>query len=781
MQANARTTTLRPDPAQLAAWWRAVVRPGDAHEVRIPKTRRNGPSRFFGVVGGYFDDGDAFVAALSGITGLDAEGVYLTLNPVNPALLARASNRLVSGAALASADADVVARRHLLVDVDPRRPSGISATDEERAAALERRDAIASALADLDWPPPVATLATGNGGGLLYRLRLANDAASLALVERTLKGLAATFGDGRVSIDTTVANAARIAKVAGTVAAKGDDVPGRPWRLATAEIGGRTTPVPVGLLELVAATAPEPAPRGGGFVPGGDVADRLRAAGVGFAESEKGYGRVYKLDRCLTSTDHDDGACVIAFASGALAYRCHHNRCADKRWEHVREQLGYGERAAGPAIVVGGQRPEREATPVPHLVVPAAGEGTNRRREEAIALTYDEPPDTVFLDPFGEYVDLLDPTTEAPRAFLLASFLTVIGAVMGRRLLADYARPVYPNLYTVLVGVTGRSRKDHAADMAIDTVNLQACPPNAMIPPPFSVLTDVSSSEGLIKWLKDHPNTVLRIEELTHLLDNAQRKSTSTILDILIRLWGTPLFADNQNKLSPVRADLPFFSVLAATQPARLETKMSDRELSSGYANRWVYVFGRGKEPKPDPPRYAPTELWDVYAHIHAAVTRHPAGTLFALTPAARDLWNDWYLATMRSMDDDEAEGAIRIRHHPLARKLALIYAAAAGKDAIDEPHLRAAIDLLDWSWKHLRRAIVGWGAGDEVKLENRIVDVLRAKGPLKKWRLQGQCKRATWPQSLFKRVIESMLANGAVVRDADDVIWLREQVEAAT
>src|SRR5690606_8180550 len=132
----------------------------------------------------------------------------------------------------------------------------------------------------------------------------------------------------------------------------------------------------------------------------------------------------------------------------------------------------------------------------------------------------------------------------------------------------------------------------------------------------------------------------------------------------------------------------------------------------------------------------------------------------------------------MNAMDDDETEAAIRIRHHPMARKLALIYAVADGEYEVDEIHLRAAIDLLDWSWIHLKRAIKGWGSGDEVKLENRITDVLRARAPMKKWVLQGQCKRSSWPQSLFKRVIESMIANGVVVRDQDNNLWLRSQVQ---
>src|SRR5215207_7571778 len=102
-------TTTQPTiagPMLLAEFWDALVIPGDVHEVRIPKTRR-GPLRLWGVGSGYFDDRDAFVQALAPIRGDDAEGVYLTLNPVNPDLLARAHNRLVYGKVPTTGDSEV--------------------------------------------------------------------------------------------------------------------------------------------------------------------------------------------------------------------------------------------------------------------------------------------------------------------------------------------------------------------------------------------------------------------------------------------------------------------------------------------------------------------------------------------------------------------------------------------------------------------------------------------------------------------------------------------------
>src|SRR5438309_2050734 len=83
------------------------------------------------------------------ITSRDAANVYVTLNPIRPELRARANNRLRSQVKATAADADVLHRRHLLFDIDPRRPADIAATDDELAAALHTRDSIEAYLVDL--------------------------------------------------------------------------------------------------------------------------------------------------------------------------------------------------------------------------------------------------------------------------------------------------------------------------------------------------------------------------------------------------------------------------------------------------------------------------------------------------------------------------------------------------------------------------------------------------------------------------------------------------------
>ena len=73
---------------------------------------------------------------------------------------------------------------------------------------------------------------SGNGAHLNYRIDLPNDDLSRALIKRALEALDLQFSDSVVKVDLTTHNAARIWKLYGTPAVKGDSTPERPHRLS---------------------------------------------------------------------------------------------------------------------------------------------------------------------------------------------------------------------------------------------------------------------------------------------------------------------------------------------------------------------------------------------------------------------------------------------------------------------------------------------------------------------------------------------------------------------
>ena len=192
-------------------------------------------------------------------------GVYITLNSVNPDLLSRRNNREdVSDRGETANDENITRRVLLLIDIDPKRISDVSSTDDEKAAALAVAEEIRGYLKTLGWPDPIFA-DSGNGYHLPYRIdlpvddRIEGDVDTRGIVERCLKALAAKYNTDAVTVDTTVFNPSRIVKLYGTIGRKGDNTPQRPWRrseILTIPEGFNSNPVPRELLEALAAQSP---------------------------------------------------------------------------------------------------------------------------------------------------------------------------------------------------------------------------------------------------------------------------------------------------------------------------------------------------------------------------------------------------------------------------------------------------------------------------------------------------------------------------------------------
>jgi hypothetical protein len=239
-------------------------------------------------------------------------------------------------------------RRWLLVDCDAVRPSGISATDTEHNAAISLAQTIGTGLDQEGWPQPV-WLDSGNGSHLMYRVDL--PPADNDLVKNCLRALAARFNNSQVKIDEGVDNPARIWKLPGTLAAKGDNTADRPHRMAKLICAPPVlTVVPHELLLALAAQAPPEEPtsrqsypsaghnsRGGGNfdLPAWIAEHQLNVRGP--VPWECG-GRKWIFQVCPWNEAHANGATfILQFPNGKIAAGCLHDSCAGKNWHDLRD------------------------------------------------------------------------------------------------------------------------------------------------------------------------------------------------------------------------------------------------------------------------------------------------------------------------------------------------------------------------------------------------------------------------------------------------------------
>lgn len=305
-----------------------------------------------GIWSGYFSDRQSLshqVAALD--TDPEIQGIYISLNEVNPALLARRANRIARCGPkdTTTSDQDILRRRWFPLDLDPVRPAGVSSTDEEHHLAFSRADEVAAFLAGIGFPEPLKG-DSGNGAHLLYRVDLPNDPDTLVLVKQGLAVLDALFSDEVVIVDAANANAGRIWKLYGTVSRKGDNTADRPHRRSKIHSSpGLESVLSREMLERLACLVPREetgerivAGSGGKGKPGPvDLGAWLPDHGIPVrAKKPWNGGTLYVLDTCPFSPAHRDGAYAIQYGNGAIFAGCHHVSCGGgtQRWKELREK-----------------------------------------------------------------------------------------------------------------------------------------------------------------------------------------------------------------------------------------------------------------------------------------------------------------------------------------------------------------------------------------------------------------------------------------------------------
>lgn len=420
--------------------------------------------------------------------------------------------------------------------------------------------------------------------------------------------------------------------------------------------------------------------------------------------------------------------------------------------------------ANAPTIIIGGKEPN-------------TGKKVATLETSQRIIHFVPPPTSGFRGWIGEYANLMAPTTEAPNAFHLGVGLTVAGAILGRDVWCPYGEPTRANLFTLLVGKSGKTRKDTAIRRGTRLITDQHLQEGKLVNTVTHVITDVGSAEALMDELASHPNLILYSTEFSKLMGNARRKATGTIIPTLMQAWDAPPIMSSLTRGNPVEAHFPYMSVIAATQPEILANLMGEEDVFSGFANRWFFVAGEPTNmPIPSPPpvdHVLAKALYDELRMRREEGSRRAGG--FPLSREAETRWVKWYIDDYHRDSDTPEEDAMRPRHAALIRKIALIYAATEGTAQITLDQINAAIDVIEWMGKNVTRMVGTWGESNFAKLERRIKDVLGAAPnmTMRRRELQQKCSARSWTSRDFGMTLDAMKASDIVFVDAMNNVQL--------
>lgn len=335
------------DERQIRQWWQVFK--GDGKLVEIRLLGKNTYS-------GYFTNVETLIAQIKPL--LDDNNAqyygniqaYFTLNEINADLYSREQRDVfVKKPKSTTTDGDITRRKLVLIDLDPNRAAGISASDAEFEKAHLKAVAIYRYLMNEGFKEPLITK-SGNGWHIYVACDMPNDDEHNELIKRFLQSLGKTFSDGEVEIDEKVFNPARIDKLIGTWAKKGANSQERPWRLATiVKVPSDMSANDDALFQKIADLLPKEEPR---KLPNQqrrmaysnnqpfDLVMWMNEHGIKYREKKSGNSTLYELEECPWIDQHSDrkkwDSALFVDGDGKITFNCTHSHCKGKTWHDVR-------------------------------------------------------------------------------------------------------------------------------------------------------------------------------------------------------------------------------------------------------------------------------------------------------------------------------------------------------------------------------------------------------------------------------------------------------------
>jgi hypothetical protein len=383
------------------------------------------------------------------------------------------------------------------------------------------------------------------------------------------------------------------------------------------------------------------------------------------------------------------------------------------------------------------------------------------------------PPPECFHGWFGDYRDLMAPTTEASDAYHLAASLTMAGMLVGRRAHATLAStPQFPCLYTVLVGETGSARKDTAVNAAARFFHASPSREGHTPIPSFATLYSLSTAEGLIQAFMDHQSDLfLNVGEFKMTMLKSRKETSNTLGTALIQVWDGRNTIDLPTRGKPLRVDEPFAALLGSITPDDLSRVMTEEDIGSGFANRVLFVYGEGKGSIPYPPdadeRVARELRKEFGANLGQACKERRR---YTLSPLARQAWDAHYdsLRTRGYPTEEAKKLAQRIGTNAL--RVAVCFSVAVGDLTIEGDAMEAALKFVEWCYRNTLIHARSWGANDEARLMEKILDLLHENGPQVRSHIASLFARR-WGPTFVDKTVASMQRMSMIASSPDDYL----------
>lgn len=181
------------------------------------------------------------------------------------------------------------------------------------------------------------------------------------------------------------------------------------------------------------------------------------------------------------------------------------------------------------------------------------------------------------------YVKFAYPLTEAPLQFHIATGLVILSTALGRNVyMQEGATNYYPNLYIVVVGVSGSSKKSTATGMVFKFLNKLE---------PSIVLGSTGSLEAIQEAFQSNYCHCIVYDELRMITDNEDKSYGKGLVTFLTSIWGgqDEYRVDRKNIPEDKRIiHNPTMNLICATTPEWMQLKEAD--VLGGFLGRFLPI-----------------------------------------------------------------------------------------------------------------------------------------------------------------------------------------------
>ena len=370
--------------------------------------------------------------------------------------------------------------------------------------------------------------------------------------------------------------------------------------------------------------------------------------------------------------------------------------------------------------------------------------------------------------------------TETNPFAIAANFITYLSCAIGRGVYLPIGNTWHHNrIFCLHIGRSGRGRKGDAVqlvlriDQALRELDYRFAPQIHR--------GGLSSREGLVALMHDgyrqgkheipavDDKRLWVVEsEFANVLHQGRRDG-NTLSAALRDCWdGVDLKpATKSNRLY---ASHPHICLSGAISPSELTALISARELTNGFANRFLMIWAERTRILPFPKetplatveRLARKTL-EVLAFVRADRHEERDHLRMELSPQAQWRYAQLYRSELNEDVGDATVGALLERRAPMLLRLAMLLALTDLQTRIDVPHIDAAMAWIRHATASVRYVFVS--AADEAKLaqvlemSNRVQAFLRERGQATRSQISSECFRGKVPKAVIDASLEHLLA----------------------